>query len=532
MEPVLVGVGRLTDRSRLFASLADLITGAVLEAVKDAVQGAPTTAQELLQSVTTIACPGTFTQDLEQVLNVEPTYVNLPATVAMRAGCSRVTRDQCFVTSTKGSAPQFLINKFCDEIAQGSEKVVVVCGGESLTTTEVPWLKGNKTAAIEQLTKWRHDAGMGSPITLPVCGLTRPMVSSLESKYGVGTPVGLYAMIEQAFRRHLNHSVSEHAAFMGDHLSLLSAVACQPENAPHSWISQQFTSREISDPNVPGNRFVAFPHTKRMTAYHLVEQSAAVLLMSRARALAMGLDPRRFVYLHGGANAAQGNFTLNRPVLHESAAMEAALTLALAAARVGFEQVEWVDFYTCFPCVPAMAWRAMTNEGPRPKREGSLIGGLMYHGGPGANTATHSLVNAVHKLRANPDSYALVHANGGIMCTHSVGVYSCQPPSRPWATPSAVEVTPAPVNLTDEEGGVGSVETYTVLFDRTNQPTDIIVVGRLGQGAATEKRFIAKMQVTPKSIALAMTGALDRATGMVEVRHGMAWFTADHKAQL
>jgi acetyl-CoA C-acetyltransferase len=39
----------------------------------------------------------------------------------------------------------------------------------------------------------------------------------------------------------------------------------------------------------------------------------------------------------------------------------------------------------------------------------TLIGGLMYNGGPGANTAMHGLAAMVPKLRAQSGAYGLVY---------------------------------------------------------------------------------------------------------------------------
>jgi hypothetical protein len=63
-------------------------------------------------------------------------------------------------------------------------------------------------------------------------------------------------------------------------------------------------------------------------------------------------------------------------------------------------------------------------------RRMTLTGGLMYNGGPGANTAMHGLAALVPRLRSQPGSYGLVYANGGMMTKHSVGIYS----TRPWAS--------------------------------------------------------------------------------------------------
>ena len=128
----------------------------------------------------------------------------------------------------------------------------------------------------------------------------------------------------------------------------------------------------------------------------------------------------------------------------------------------------------------------------------TLIGGLMYNGGPGANTSMHGLAAMVPKLRAKAGSYAraslsvllkchpgaeitrvqlcprygLVYANGGLMTKHSVGIYSTTPYSETHSTPWAREdphVTQAVIDavpeypVATEPQGRGQVETYTVM---------------------------------------------------------------------
>ena len=98
----------------------------------------------------------------------------------------------------------------------------------------------------------------------------------------------------------------------------------------------------------------------------------------------------------------------------------------------------------------------------------------------------------VLKLRADRGKLGLVTANGWYVTKHAAGVYSTDPPKKPWEranpkVPQAVVDARPKVVVADEPDGAATVETYTVIFDRDGSPERGIVLGRLADG----RRFIA-----------------------------------------
>jgi acetyl-CoA C-acetyltransferase len=118
-----------------------------------------------------------------------------------------------------------------------------------------------------------------------------------------------------------------------------------------------------------------------------------------------------------------------------------------------------------------------------------MTGGLPFFGGAGNNYSMHAIASMVRALRAKPQAFGLVAANGGFLSKYSVGVYSAKPAD--WkgfdskALQAEVDAWPAPA-LAGPVTGSGVVETYTI--DYAGAAPKAVVVGRLDDGGA---RFIA-----------------------------------------
>jgi acetyl-CoA C-acetyltransferase len=82
-----------------------------------------------------------------------------------------------------------------------------------------------------------------------------------------------------------------------------------------------------------GNRYICHPYTKLMNSIIAVDQAAAVVLTTVGRAKALGLDPERWVYLRGAADAGESWFLSQREVLHESPTLGGRAASALGAER-------------------------------------------------------------------------------------------------------------------------------------------------------------------------------------------------------
>ena len=101
----------------------------------------------------------------------------------------------------------------------------------------------------------------------------------------------------------------------------------------------------------------------------------------------------------------------------------------------------------------------------------------------------------VTKLREKPDSFGLVQALSWYISKHSVGIYSGSPGEVAWTSkkegrPKLKGEGYQPVNVLKEARGKGMVESYTVLYDRDNEPCAATVIGRI----ESDNRFIAKIK--------------------------------------
>ena len=87
---------------------------------------------------------------------------------------------------------------------------------------------------------------------------------------------------------------------------------------------------------------------------------------------------------------------------------------------------------------------------------------------------------------ARDDARGLVWANGGYVTKHSFGVYSNRPPAdgfRSTSPQAAIDALPARTLASPAEAaGRATIEAYTVMFDRDQQPARAIAACRLADG--------------------------------------------------
>jgi acetyl-CoA C-acetyltransferase len=97
----------------------------------------------------------------------------------------------------------------------------------------------------------------------------------------------------------------------------------------------------------------------------------------------------------------------------------------------------------------------------------------------------------MEKVRSKRGSFGLVTANGWYVTKHSLGIYSTSPVKGEWKREdpkvyqAEIDAMPRP-RVETSPSGEGTIETYTVMHDRTG-PKIGIIVGRLANG----DRFLA-----------------------------------------
>jgi acetyl-CoA C-acetyltransferase len=262
--------------------------------------------------------------------------------------------------------------------------------------------------------------------------------------------------------------------------SRYAAVAA--ENA-EAWIKRAATPDEIITPT-PDNRLIAWPYTKLMVANPMVNQSAAILVTSLAKARAAGVPEDRIVHIWGGAAAEEPRDYLDRDQYVESHAQNAVLKAAMALVGGSGKAFDAIELYSCFPCVPKMARRTL---GLGDDVQPTVTGGLTFFGAPLNDYMAHAACAMVRKIRSGAAT-GLLYGQGGFVTKHHAVVLSRTAPSAPIAQDISVQADadrsrkPAPVYVTEASGN-GTVESFTVIYGRSGMAEHGVVILRTADNA-------------------------------------------------
>jgi acetyl-CoA C-acetyltransferase len=315
---------------------------------------------------------------------------------------------------------------------------------------------------------------------------SKPGTSKREEAYGLAFPVSIYPLFENALRARRALDLDEHRRRMGALMEPFTRVAAAN---PHAWFPVARSAEELV--KVTGeNRMIAFPYPKYLNAVIETDQAAAVLMASDEAARRLGLRDDRLVHWWGGAEAVESPwFPTERADFADCPALRLAAGDALAEAGVAIRDVDHLDLYSCFPVAVEMACELLgiAEDDPRGL---TVTGGLPYAGGPGNAYCLHALAAMVERVRAR-GGVGLVTGNGWYLTKHSASVVASRPRER--AAPAERAPAPPaapPVVFAEEAAGEGTLETYTVLYDRAGAPERGIAVGRL----ADDRRFLAEVR--------------------------------------
>ena len=381
-------------------------------------------------------------------------------------------------TSVGGNSPQWLVGRAADDIAAGRAGAVLVAGAEALRSQQA-----------------RRSAGGPPPVAStdvppdPVIGDTRPGLSDLEMAAGLFLPAHVYPLFESAIALRAGRGVPEHRAALGRLMAPFSEVAA---TRPHAWFPDQLTAEAIATPS-PANRVTAEPYTKRMNAVIMVDQAAALAVVSLSLAKELGLEDRA-VFVWSAADACDVWYPSQRPDLASSPAIAAASSAALSAAGIGIDDVARFDLYSCFPS--AVETGAAAVGIPYDDARGlTVTGGLPYFGGPGNNYCTHAIAAMNESLRgAEPGTVGLITGLGWYLTKHSVGVYGSSPAPggyrRGDTSDEQRRIDGSALHVVGDagEGTSATVDAATVIYDRDGTPTSAPIIATMTDG----QRIVAK----------------------------------------
>ena len=289
-----------------------------------------------------------------------------------------------------GDSPILLLNEAANRIARGEIRIAAVTGGEALRTASQRAALAAKTAVADQN---------------PIRNLAKGRPPGYRQVYGLSAPVDVYPLYENAGRAAYGQTLAEGQRESGEIWSRFSRVA---NETPAAWIHAPKTPDEVIEPTAD-NRPIAFPYTKLMVANSSVNQGAGFLVASLAEARRRGLAEARLIYVGMGAAAKEPPSILRRDRYNGSVSMETSINRTLALNGMTAQDFDFVELYSCFPCVPKMARRTLGWPVDRPA---TVFGGLTFGGGPIANYMSHAIVSMVEKLRRE-GRYGFLFANGG-----------------------------------------------------------------------------------------------------------------------
>lgn len=393
--------------------------------------------------------------------------------LAERLELTRAARHESILA---GTSPQRLINAAAERMLMGRTQVALVVGGEALSTRRA-------FDRAQESPPWSHPHP--NPPALPIDLDTWYL--STEIAHGVIPAWLTFALLEQG--RWAGRGAAEtDRELLAATMERLNRVAA---DNPDAWFRDRRSATELVSPG-PGNRTVATPYTKRMTAFMDVDMAAANLLVTREVADAWGVSEDRRVYLRGWGFARDAVHLGARADLTSSAGMRAATSTALRTAGLHGDEVEVFDLYSCFGSAVQFAQDALGlgSDDPRPI---SVTGGLPYHGGPSSNYMSHSVSHLVDELRAGTYGTGLVTGVGMHMTKHVAAVWSTRPgrvrldarsTQQNWDAPALEPDVPVVASAT----GPAHVRAATVIHSRDGSPEVAVAICELPDGTRSYAR--------------------------------------------
>ena len=462
--PVLVGTGQLVHREKTLDQMDPLKMMA--EACRIAADDAGIDSVVKVDTLYVVNCLSRSLYNPYKVLSEQ-------------IGC---TPSETGYTGIGATAPQWFVNRTAERIYEGSSELALICGAESFYT------HGKARSLHEATVDFARESRSRTPY--PYVGDMRVPFSVLEEQYGLVAPLTMYALMENALRAHRGKSIEDHFRELCVFCAQFSEIASRN---PFAWFRKARTASEIGRLNET-NRMVAFPYTKLMCSNMTVNQAAALVMTSLARAEAMGIARDKMVFLRGSFNAEDVWLVSECPHLWASPSVRVAVNRALEPIPVSIDEIKYLDLYNCFPCAPRVT-REMLDISDEDSRPLTITGGMAAFGGPGNNYALHAICQMAERLRTDPDAFGLVQALSWFISKHSVGIYSGRPGETGWAPTNNGSLKRKgdayqPVRVHKEANGKARVESYTVLYDRDGVPSAAIVIGR----DERENRFLARVR--------------------------------------
>lgn len=466
--PVLVGIGVATQREDDPARAAeplDLMITAARRAGTDALDD----PRALLAGIGRVAVPKGRWR-----------YRNPGGAIARDLGAERAVS----VLASVGVLQQTLIGDACRAIADGEIDTALVVGGDAGHRILRATIAGSRAHERQQ-----DDA---PDVTLsPADDLCHPV----ELRAGLGRAVGLYAMMETAWRARHGVSVDAHRDRLAAMYSRFSEIAA--EN-PHAWQRGPLDAASIRDASSQ-NPMQAFPYTRRHCATWNVDQAGALLFCSTARADELGIPHAKRIHPRASAESNHMVHVSARADLAACTGAGIAGHAALDAAELSIADVDLVELYSCFPVAVETYAEAL---GLSLERDLTVTGSMAFAGGPFNNYVIQATCRMAELLRAGAGRHGLVTSVSGVLTKQGFGVWSREAAPAGFASRDVSDAVARRQDLrhvVDSAAGSATIAAYTVLHERDQAPRGVAIVD-VGDartvGDTVDAAIVARMQST------------------------------------
>ncbi|WP_375291734.1 acetyl-CoA acetyltransferase [Qipengyuania sp.] len=470
--PVIVGVGQVNDRTDepdLALDPVQLMAEALRRADHDAGGGVLADCDSLAV-VSQIAWP-----------RLNP----VDGTLADMLGIAPKHREQ--TDKPNGDSPIRLLNEAANRIGAGEATVCAVVGGEAL-----------RTAARIAAAKPREDGSKPNALR----DASHRVREGFAQRHGLVVPVDVYPLYENAGRAVRGETLAEGQAESGKLWSGMSEVAAE---CKHAWLRQKVAPDDVVTPSA-GNRPIAFPYTKLQVANASVNQGAGYIVTSLAEARRRGIEEERLIHVGHGAAAHEDEDFLKRDSYAASPSLATSIEQCLAKNAIAPGDLNHVELYSCFPCVPKLARRVLGWPLERPI---TVFGGLTFGGGPIGNYMSHAVGCMVEKLRETGGK-GLLFANGGYATHNHTILLSADPLDcsfpHDFDCQKIADARRGPIPpLAQDYAGPATLETWTIHYDREGEPRLATVVARTPDGVRT----LAVVEANDTTSIAELTGATD-----------------------
>ena len=459
--PVIAGIGEVTDRPKDVSTALEPVA-----LMAEAARRADTEARGLLSA----------TDSMDIVGLVSWRYADACAVLCAKLG---IAPARAVYGPVGGESPVRYLHEAARRIANGESQVGLVTGGEAQYAVnharragvELPW-----TPYATEAPRFQRAADY---------------VHALAVKQGVAWPINVYPLYEVASAHGWGQTPREAQAESGALWSDNSKAAARN---PYAWLRAELTPDEIATPT-DDNRMISWPYPKRMVANPNVNQGAAIIVTSLARARAAGIPEDQLVFIGAGAVANEPRDWLTRPQYQQSHAQAAVLTSMMQLN--GDKPFDRVELYSCFPVVPKLARRTLGLPVTHPT---SVTGGLSFFGGPLNNYMSHAACAMVREIRGGAAT-GLVYGQGEFVTKHHAVILARDPQVRDGRAVALIDagaqakadpLLGPPVAIDETPNGAATLETFTVLFEPSGQPAYAAVIAKLESGARTLARTPAR----------------------------------------